>query len=69
MGAIDGRSQFGHCIRFTAMLSIGFGAWIRLLMGRFWRNSADLMIIESKWSSQDANTSYFFATRNDQEAL
>jgi hypothetical protein len=30
MGAIAGRSQFGHRIRFAEIRSIGFGAWIRL---------------------------------------
>jgi hypothetical protein len=48
MGAIAGRLQFGHRIRFAETLSIGLGAWIWLLLKRFCRNPFELMTIRSQ---------------------
>jgi hypothetical protein len=64
MGAIAGRLQLGHRIRFADTVLTGLCAWIWLLSKSFFRNSSELTTMKLKWSSPGQNTSYFVYRKN-----
>jgi hypothetical protein len=64
MGAIAGRLQLGHRIRFPDTVPTGLCACIWLLSKSFFCNSFELLTINLKWSSLDRNASYFIYRKN-----